>query len=136
MVCCVLTYLFCVNWQVFCLFVCFFGRFFTDALKRSPIFITEIWSPYPTYLKNFRPISKLSYLSNVLEKTVLSELSSFMNQNNLFDKFQSGFRAHHSTESALLKVTNDLLLTTDTGDCAILILLDLSSAFDTVDHSI
>ena len=59
-----------------------------------------------------------------------------MNQNNLCDKFQSGFRVNHNTKSALLKVTNDLLLTTDTGDCALLILLELSSAFDTVDHSI
>ena len=57
-----------------------------------------------------------------------------MNNFNLLDKFQSGFRAIHSTESALLKVYNDILLCTDSGSCAILVLLDLSAAFDTIDH--
>ena len=57
-----------------------------------------------------------------------------MSTYDVFEK--SGLHGHHSTESALIKVTNDLLLTADAGDCSILILLDLSSAFDTVDHSI
>ena len=75
-------------------------------------------------------------MSKILEKVVLAQLSSFLSENNVLDNFQFGFRVHHSTETALLKVLNDLLLFGDGGNCAILLLLDLSAAFDTVDHAI
>ncbi|KAF7652820.1 hypothetical protein LDENG_00091860 [Lucifuga dentata] len=59
-----------------------------------------------------------------------------MNSNYIFEKFHSGFHAFHSTETALLRVTNDLLIATDAGFYSVLILLDFSAAFDTVNHKI
>ncbi len=90
----------------------------------------------PTVYNNYRPISKLSFISKVLEKVALSQFTSYLDTCNILDQFQSCFRALHSTELALLKVTNYILLSIDSGSSGILILLDLSAAFDTVDHDI
>jgi hypothetical protein len=90
----------------------------------------------PTVLSNYRPISKVPFLSKLLEKVVLKQLTIFLNKHHIFDTFQSGFRSQHSTETALLRVSNDLLLSVDAGNCTALVLLDLSAAFDTVDHGI
>ena len=75
-------------------------------------------------------------MSKGVEKVVLGQLSVHLSVNDLFPKFQSGFRRGHSTESALLRVMSDIYAAIDTGKVSLLALLDVSAAFDTVDHSI
>ena len=87
-------------------------------------------------LKNYRPISNLPFLSKILEKVVLQQLLSHLQENGLCNAFQSAYRAGHSTETALLRVVNDLLHAIDNDKVSVLLLLDLSAAFDTVDHQI
>ena len=90
----------------------------------------------PNELKNYRPISNLCFLSKLLEKVVLNQLNMHLSTNNLLNPFQSAYRQSHSTETALLHILNDLLLSTDSGKVSLLTLLDLSAAFDTIDHTI
>ena len=90
----------------------------------------------PDDLKNYRPVSNLSFLSKVLETIVLSQLNEHLNHNNLLSPLQSAYRPNHSTETALLRIVNDFLTAMDNNKICILTLLDLSAAFDTIDHQI
>ena len=87
-------------------------------------------------LKNYRPISNLPFLSKILEKVVLHKLLSHLQENNLGNPFQSAYRAGHSTETVLLRIVNDILSALDNDNISVLLLLDLSAAFDTIDHQI
>ena len=88
----------------------------------------------PPVFKNFRPVSNFSFISKLVETVVAKQLQHYFNCNNLFPVFQSAYRQNYSTETALLKVTNDILLNMNNQRVTLLILLDLSAAFDTVDH--
>ena len=85
-------------------------------------------------LKNYRPVSNLSFISKILEKVVASRLLSHMESNSMSNNLQSAYKKFHSTESALLKVENDVLLNMEKGRVTALTLLDLSADFDTIDH--
>ena len=86
-------------------------------------------------LKNYRPVSNLPFLSKILEKVVLFQLKNHLNRNNLTESNQSAYREHYSTETALLKIVNDAAVNADKNEITILCLLDLSAAFDTIDHA-
>ena len=87
-------------------------------------------------LKNFRPVSNLPQLSKVLEKVVAWRLTDHLLSEGLFDPYQSAYRAFHSTETALVRVTNDIRVNMDKRCGTVLVLIDLSAAFDTIDHSV
>ena len=87
-------------------------------------------------MSNYWPISNLPFLGKILEKVVYKQLYLHLSNNNLFDANQSGFRVNHSTETTLVRVVNDLNVSTDNHKVSILELLDLSAAFVTVDHKI
>jgi len=88
----------------------------------------------PEILKNYRPVSNLSFLSKLIERVVDARFEDHMVKNNLHEKWQSSYKKFHSTETALIRVMNDALCEIDNKKCVLLVLLDLSAAFDTIDH--
>jgi len=87
-------------------------------------------------MNNYRFVSNLSFLSKLLERIVQSRLQTFLNRNGLMPKTQSAYRQYHSTETVVTKVYNDMLMAADSGQVSAVCLLDLSAAFDTVDHDL
>lgn len=88
----------------------------------------------PEILKNYRPVSNLNFVSKVIEKVVASELDTYLKDNNLLEPCQSAYRKGHSTETALVRVQNDIIHAVGQRKAVLLVLLDLSAAFDTVSH--
>ena len=87
-------------------------------------------------IKNFRPVSNLSLISKLTERVVLNRLTDLVSRNNLQEKFQSAYKPNHSTETALMRIQNDILMTLDNKRGVLLFLLNLTAAFDTVDHTL
>ena len=87
-------------------------------------------------MANYRPVSNLPYLSKLIEKVVVRQLDTHLTTNSQHQLHQSAYRKLHSTETALIKITDDLLCAMDSSQCSILIMLDQSAAFDTVDQKL
>ena len=88
------------------------------------------------HLQNFRPISNITFVSKLIENAVALQLKDHILRHYLDETFQSAYKAFLSTETAVVRVHNDILTALDSKNTVILLLLDLSAAFDTVDHSI
>ena len=87
-------------------------------------------------LKNFRPVSNLPLLGKVIEKVVAAQLSSHLSAHGIHDPMQSAYRPGHNTQTALLRIQDDIKRGLDAGVGSLLVLLDLSAAFDTIDNTI
>ena len=87
-------------------------------------------------LSNYRPISNIHFISKVMEKAVAAQIQDFLALNNLNAPTQSAYRRHHSVETALVLVQNDILQALDCHEEVIIVLLDFTAAFDTIDHQI
>jgi hypothetical protein len=81
-------------------------------------------------------VSNLPYVSKLLERVVSQQLLQHLTTHDLIDKFQSAYRPGYSCETAILRVLNDVLCSADRGDLTILVLLDLSAAFDVINHDL
>ena len=110
---------------------------FPDTLKHAIIGpLIKKTSLDRNTLKNYRPVSNIKFLSKVIERIVVNNITKHMHENNLGEPLQSAYRAAHSTETALLKVKDDIMTSLHHRQGVFLVLLDLSAAFDTVSHSI
>ena len=87
-------------------------------------------------MNNYRPISLISNVSKILEKLMYKRLYTFLEENNSFYSYQFGFRPNHSTNSALIEITEQIQKACDKGLFACGVYLDRKKAFDTVNHNI
>jgi len=108
---------------------------FPDALKHA-IVRPRLKKPTlnPVDANSYRPISNLSFVSKIVERVVASRFDEHVETQHLFPDRQSAYRATYSTETAVVAVHDSIVRAIDSGDVCALVLLDLSSAFDTVDH--
>ena len=108
---------------------------FPDKLKIAKV-IPIFKKNYPTLFTHYRPISLLSFISKVLERIMNNQLLMYFNNTKLLSDNQYGFRPHHSTEYAALEIVDRITTHLDNKQLHISIFLDLSKAFDTLDHTI
>ena len=108
--------------------ICFKKAIISPLIKKQNLDINE--------LKNYRPVSNLPFVSKIIEKAVSIQMNEHLTSLSLFESNQSAYRKFHNTETALVKIVNDLLLSADDKKVSVIALLDLSAAFDTIDHEI
>ena len=111
-------------------------RYFPEVWKAALVDPRLKKSGQAASLTNLRPVSNLQFISKLTERAVCDQTAEHISRSGLYPLLQSAYRAGHSTETALLKVQNDILLAMDRQHVTLLVLLDLSAAFDTVNHRV
>ena len=108
-----------------------------DGLKEALVFpLLKNANLDPNVWASYRPISNLPFVSKLTERIVNARINDHMDENNLHCNTQYGYKKFHSTETLLVKFINDILVAIDNKSGAVVLLIDLSAAFDTVDHTI
>ena len=109
-------------------------RYFPELWKAALVDPRLKKSGQAASLTNLRPPSNLQFIFKLTERAVCDQRAEHVSCSGLYPLLQSTYRAGHSTDTALLKVQNDIVLAMDRQHVTLLILLDLSEAFNTVDH--
>ena len=99
-------------------------------LLKKPSLEREIYKNY------YRLVSNLPYIGKVIEHVVIEQIENHLSTYQLDEPLQSAYTPNHSTKTALVKVTNDILCALDNRQCVYLVLLDLSVVFDTIHHKV
>ena len=110
------------------------GRF-TSNIKQALLRVLLKKKGLDLTLNNYRPVSNLAYILKIIERVVCDQLTSYIANSDKIENLQSAYKQGHLTETAMLKVKTDILDAIDQRKVVCLVLLDLSVAFDTVDHN-
>ena len=109
---------------------------FPDGFKKAVVSSLIKKASLPVEdLKNYRPVSGLSFISKLVERVVAKQLVDHIHRHGLDNQYQSAYKLGHSTETALVSIKNDTHLSLSRGEATTLVLLDLSATFDTINHS-
>ena len=112
-------------------------NFPTDLKKALATPLLKKASLDPEIKRNYRPISNLAFLGKVIERAAIKRYVENLTVNELFARSQSAYRQYHSMETALLRVCDNILRSLDKPHGkVILVLLDLTAAFDTINHAL
>ena len=116
---------------------CFFtSGEFPDCWKEALVCSLPKKSGVLSEFTNLRPVSNLQYVSKLTESAVFDQTHAYLTSHGFYPPFQSAYRKCHSTKTALFKVQNDILMNLDSQRVTLLVLLDLRSTFETVDHGV
>ena len=108
-----------------------------EALKTAIIRpLIKDYSLDQNQLSSYRPVSNLPFIAKIMEKVVSTRIDEYLSLNNLHDIDQTAYKKFNSTETALTAIQNDILINMDQGKATVLVMLDMSAAYDTVDHGI